>query len=67
MPYSIKFDRKICYKASQCTDIDDCIIALNILDEYMLALNKIGYSAPRAYYQRKFSLEKKAKKLAALL
>ena len=63
MPYSLKFDSSICYKASQCTDLIDCEYALKTLENYLESCNYLCLCPPRAYYQRKISIEKKYKKI----
>lgn len=66
MPYATKFDSNICYKASQCTDINDLETALGILSDYRDNLLKLGLMPGRSFYIRKYSLERKLKRLFML-
>jgi hypothetical protein len=65
MPYALKFNKNIAYKASQCTDVRDCELSLESLANYKQRCNDMGLFPPRSYYLRKFSLEKKMSKLLA--
>lgn len=51
------------YKASQCNDLNDCEIAIEMLQNKMTEIRQAGYSIHRSLYTRLISLEKKYKKL----
>lgn len=53
------------YKASQCTDINDCLISLNQLQEVKKYLNN-KRGASRAVYIREASIVKKMNSLIGL-
>ena len=54
---------KLIYKASQCADLNDCEIAIEMLQNKMTEIRQAGYSVHRSLYMRLISLEKKYKKL----
>ena len=51
------------YKAEQCSDLEDCEIAIAMVDDFIKKIHESGHSVHRSIYTRKFSLEKKYKKL----
>lgn len=63
MPYAKKINLKYIYKASQCTDINDCILSIKDIQSQMMDLRATGYFPDRSAYIRLNSLWKKLKAL----
>lgn len=62
MPYANYINLKDIYKASQCTDENDCILSIKDLENRIKIAYKMGYYPHRAVYQRLNSLTKKMNK-----